>query len=87
MAALSPPKFDKGYISYAWFCLLCARNLFFVTRLKSNARYKVLERCPVAHETGVTSDNIIEVNYDRAKNWFFAESATKTQQPGNSTNF
>ena len=53
--------FDKGYISYPWFRTLSAKGVFFVTRLKRNAVYKLLERRPVNHKTGVTTDHIIEV--------------------------
>lgn len=53
--------FDKGYINFAWFRLLCEKGIFFVTRLKSNAVYTVLERRAVNRKTGVTSDQIIEV--------------------------
>ena len=53
--------FDKGFISYPWFRDLGARGIFFVTRLKRNAAYKLLSRCPVNRNTGVTSDHIIEV--------------------------
>ena len=64
--ALELPKgsivvFDKGYISYPWFRLLHEKGVFFVTRLKQNAVYKLLERRPVNRKTGVTSDHIIEV--------------------------
>jgi hypothetical protein len=59
--------FDKGFINYAWFCLLCAKSIFFVTRLKENAVYKLVERRPVNRKTGVTSDHIIEVKHSRGK--------------------
>ena len=64
--ALDLPKgsivvFDKGYFSYSWFRLLGEKGVFFVTRLKQNAVYKLLERRPVNRATGVTSDHIIEV--------------------------
>ena len=64
--ALELPKgsivvFDKGFISYPWFRTLGAKGVFFVTRLKRNAVYKLLERRPVNRKTGVTSDHIIEV--------------------------
>lgn len=64
--ALALPKgsivvFDKGYINYAWFRTLGAKDVFFVTRKKRNAVYKLLERRPVKRKTGVTSDHIIEV--------------------------
>ena len=53
--------FDKSFISYLWFRLLGEKGVFFVTRLKQNAVYKLLERRPVDRKTGVTSDHIIEV--------------------------
>ena len=53
--------FDKGFISYPWFRLLGEKGVFFVTRLKQNAVYKLLERHPVNRKTGATSDHIIEV--------------------------
>ena len=65
-SALDLPKgsimvFDKGYFSYPWFRLLGEKGIFFVTRLKQNAVYKLLERRPVNRKTGVTSDHIIKV--------------------------
>jgi transposase len=53
--------FDKGFIDYSWFCRLGVQGVFFVTRLKKNAVYRLLERRPVNRKTGVTSDHIIQV--------------------------
>ncbi len=53
--------FDKAYINYSWFRTLGASGLFFVTRLKTNAVYKVLKRCSVRKGTGATSDHVISV--------------------------
>ena len=53
--------FDRGYVDYSWFRLLNEKGVFFVTRLKQNAAYKLIKRCPVDRKTGVTSDHIIEV--------------------------
>ena len=53
--------FDKGYFSYSWFRRSAKRAFFFVTRLKQNAVFRLLERRPVNRKTGVTSDHIIEV--------------------------
>ena len=53
--------FDKGFISYPWFQTLGEKGVFFVTRLKRNATYKLLERRPVNRKSGVTSDHFIEV--------------------------
>ncbi|SBV92063.1 transposase [uncultured delta proteobacterium] len=70
--SLSLPKgsivtFDKGYVSYPWFQTLLENGIFFVTRLKDNAVYKLLERRPVNRTSGVTSDHIIEVKHSRGK--------------------
>jgi hypothetical protein len=54
--------FDKAYINYSWFRTLGDSGLFFVTRLKTNAVYKVLKRRPVMKGTGVTSDHVISVS-------------------------
>ena len=56
---------NTGYINYTWFRLLCEKRLFFVTRLKENAVYKLIERRPVNRKTRVASDHIIEVSCDK----------------------
>ena len=53
---------DRGYNNYAWFRELTEKGIFFVTRLKRNASYRLLERCPVNRKKGVTSDHRIEVS-------------------------
>ena len=51
--------FDRGYIDYAWFRTLTERGVWFVTRLKKNAHYTVVEdRQP---PRGVISDQVVEV--------------------------
>ena len=42
--------------------MLTAKGIFFVTRLKSNAAYKLVDRRAVDRKTGVTSDHIIDVS-------------------------
>ena len=54
--------FDKGYIDYQWFKSLTDKGIFFVTRLRPKAVYKILERKPVNKTQGVTSDQIIQLN-------------------------
>ena len=51
--------FDRGYNDFAWFKILVDKCVFFVTRLKKKARYKVVERRPVHHKD-IYSDQIIE---------------------------
>jgi IS4 transposase len=53
--------FDKGFNSYSWFKTLDEKGIFFVTRLKQDTAYKLVERRKVRRKTGVTSDHIIEL--------------------------
>lgn len=51
--------FDRGYADYDWFAALDAQGVFFVTRLKENADYGVVERRPVLAGSAVQRDEII----------------------------
>ena len=51
--------FDRGYNDYAWFEALDADGVFFVTRMKDNSDYGVLERRPVPERGPVQRDEII----------------------------
>lgn len=51
---------DRGYTDYSWYNALNHKGIFFVSRLKSNARYRVIERRKVHQEQGITSDQMIE---------------------------
>ena len=53
--------FDKGYVDYRWFKQLDFRGIFFVTRVRRNAIWRVLERREIDSTTGVTSDQTIEL--------------------------
>jgi len=52
---------DLGYTDYAWYGQLIAQKIFFVTRQKSNARYRVLERRPVNTKLGLVADETIQL--------------------------
>ena len=52
--------FDKIYNDYAWYNQLENKGIFFVTRLKSNAAYRVVERHETIKSKGITSDQVIE---------------------------
>lgn len=54
--------FDKGYVDYEWFGNLTKQGVSFVTRLRSKAVYRVLERRPVVTQSSVTSDQVIELS-------------------------
>jgi IS4 transposase len=51
--------FDRGFTDYAWFAALDADGVFFVTRMKDNADYGVLERRPVPERGPVQRDEIV----------------------------
>jgi putative transposase len=52
--------FDKGYNCYRWHNSLTENGIFFVSRIRSNAKYRVLERHTVNGGSGITSDQTIE---------------------------
>jgi putative transposase len=52
--------FDKGYNCYRWHNSLTEKGIFFVSRIRGNAKYRVLERRAVNKGSGVTSDQTIE---------------------------
>jgi IS4 transposase len=54
---------DRGYVDYAWFGRLTSQGVFFVTRLKDNATYKVVERREVPYHTRglVLRDEVIRL--------------------------
>ncbi len=51
--------FDKGYTDYHWFKSLNNSGIFFVTRIRKNAIWRVESRSPVDRSTGVTCDQAI----------------------------
>jgi len=59
--------FDKGYIDYEWFASLTTQGVSFVTRLRCGTVYKVRERRSVVANSGVMSDQIIELTSAHAK--------------------
>ena len=58
---------DKGYYDYEEWQRLTDRGIFYVTKLKSNAKYTVVEKRDVSgmEGNGLLSDEIIEVTYKR----------------------
>ena len=52
---------DRGYVDYAWFGRLTDDEVFFVTRLKDNAVYEVVETRPVPERSQVQRDEVIRL--------------------------
>ena len=60
---------DRGYTDYKWFEELSEKGIYFVTRLKTNAKYRVVERHVIDSNNGLTSDQVIEfTGYYSSKN-------------------
>ena len=57
--------FDKGYNCYRWHNSLTEKGIYFVSRIRSNAQYRVLKRHAVDKSSGVTSDQTIEYTATR----------------------
>jgi hypothetical protein len=51
--------FDRGYADYDWFAALDAEGVFFVTRMKDNADYGVVECRPIPEHGTVRRDEIL----------------------------
>jgi putative transposase len=51
---------DKGYNDYAWYKQLTDKGIFFVTRLQTNARYRIVSRCTVLNNKELTCDQPME---------------------------
>lgn len=58
--------FDRGYNDYLWFTELTLFDVGFVTRMKDNSRWKVIEDRP-ARGKGVLQDQIITVTTGHAE--------------------
>ena len=52
--------FDKGFNCYRWHNSLTEQGIFFVSRIRGNAKYRVLKRHAVNKGSGITSDQTIE---------------------------
>ncbi len=50
---------DRGYIDYEWFVRLTRQGVYFVTRLKDNAVYEVVEERKVPANRNVLKDQVI----------------------------
>ena len=52
---------DRGYVDYAWFASLTLQGVFFVTRLKANAVYRVVGTRAVPANSHIMSEELIEL--------------------------
>ena len=59
--------FDRGCNDYSWHKQLTLQGVFWVTRIRGNAQYRVLERRDIDKAQGITSDQIIEYTAKRSR--------------------
>jgi hypothetical protein len=52
---------DRAYVDYELFGTMTARRVWFVTRLKANALYRVVETSEIPHGSSIRKDEIIEL--------------------------
>ncbi len=52
---------DRGYNDYGLFFKWTTEEIYFVTRLKENAAYKVVEECVVPRDRNIRSDQLIRL--------------------------
>jgi hypothetical protein len=50
---------DRGYIDYEWFVQLTQQAVYFVTRLKDNASFEVVQERPIPAKGNILKDQII----------------------------
>ena len=58
---------DRGYNDYSLFGRWTAREIYFVTRLKENAAYEVVEECSVPENRNIRSDQLIRLTGEKAR--------------------
>ncbi len=53
---------DRGYQDFAWWLELSRRKVFFVTRLKNNAEYGIVEQREPDSQRGILRDEVVVSN-------------------------
>lgn len=58
---------DRGYIHFGWFNQLNRSGVLFVTRIKKDTRYEIVEQRPVAAGNELISDEVIRLTSRRGR--------------------
>jgi IS4 transposase len=58
---------DRGYIDYALFARWSMAGVFFVTRLKENAAFEVVEDCEIPQNRNIRADQLIRLTGVKAQ--------------------
>jgi Domain of unknown function (DUF4372)/Transposase DDE domain len=53
--------FDRGYVDYGWYEQLSRQGIFFVTRLRHDAHFRVAEERPVPEQGRILRDQMIHL--------------------------
>jgi len=59
---------DRGFLHFGWLHQLNEDGVSFVTRMKTEVRYQVVESRPVVANKGVLSDQIIQLTSKKSRN-------------------
>ena len=60
--AYSIIAFDRGYNDYKQFAFWCEHDIYFVTRMKSNAIYDIVQKNDIPENRNILKDEIIQLN-------------------------
>lgn len=52
---------DKGYVDYGWWQQMSEDGVFFVTRLKQDLKYKIIQENPVPEKSNIRGNHWIEI--------------------------
>jgi IS4 transposase len=58
---------DRGFVDFGWFGQLNQNGVVFVTRIKTDTRYDIVERREVVAGKGVISDDVIRLTSRRSR--------------------
>jgi putative transposase len=58
---------DKGYDDYSWYTALTNQGVYFITRQKRGARYRVVERRSVNRSQGLICDQTIKLSGKKSR--------------------
>lgn len=59
---------DRGYVDFTWLYRLDSRQVFFVTRMKDNIGYRIIEQQKELKGKGVLADEMLELTGPKTKN-------------------
>ena len=58
---------DRGFVDFRWFEQLNRNGVVFVTRIKKDTRYEIVEHRPVVPGKGIVSDDVIRLTSRRSR--------------------